>query len=150
MTGNAYTNRQDSPMFFFVALLAVGCVVGGVLSAPEMGAQIACWVLFALFGVVAFAFKWLETSDKGDHLLLRFGPFPIARRRLNYAAVRSVKQDRALIIEGWGIHLGPRGWIWNIWGRQVVEVELDKGRLRIGTNDPEGLIACLRERCALD
>lgn len=49
--------------------------------------------------------------------------------------------------EGWGIHFGPRGWIWNIWGRGVVELEFDKGRLRVGTDDSEGLIELLQERC---
>jgi hypothetical protein len=32
----------------------------------------------------------------------------------------------------------------------VVELDFDKGRLRIGTDDPEGLLAFLQDRCDLD
>jgi len=105
--------------------------------------------LGAFFFFLALAFRWLETSDQGDHLLIRFGPLPSFRKRVRYEGVRGIERDRSLLIEGWGIHLGPKGWIWNLWGREVVDLEREEGRLRIGTNDPEGLIDHLRERCDL-
>ena len=112
--------------------------------------MITLFSLSGLFFFLTFAFKWLETSGQGDHLLVRYGPLPSFRKRVRYDGVRGGKRDRSLLIEGWGIHLGPRGWIWNLWGREVVELEREEGRLRIGTDDPEGLIAHLRERCDLE
>ncbi|NRA95947.1 MAG: hypothetical protein HRU14_07020 [Planctomycetes bacterium] len=150
MTGHDYTNRQNAPFFWFLSLLAVGCFIGGRASEPEFGAVVTCYSLSAVFALLAVMFMWLETSDQGDHLLVHFGPLPIARRRVRYERIRAVRRDRSRLIEGWGIHLGPRGWIWNLWGREVVELDLDKGRLRIGTDDPEGLTAFLQDRCNLN
>ena len=46
---------------------------------------------------------------------------------------------------GWGIRHVPRGWMYNIAGRDSVELELQSGNVfRIGTDDPDGLLAALR------
>ncbi len=150
MTDHHYTNRQDSPVFWVPLLPAVVFLIGGLASVPETVVVILCFSLSALMTFFAFAFTWLQTSDHGDHLLVSFGPLSILRRRVSYDRVRAVRRDRSRLIEGWGIRRGPRGWIWNIWGREVVELDLDKGRLRIGTDDPEGLLALLQDRCDLD
>ena len=154
MTPPRYENRQFAPFFSFVSLIAAGgCYLGArALEAvdAEYSAMISCDIGAGFFVVTAFVFMWLETIDEGDHLLVRFGPLPIARRRVAYDRIKAVRRDRSTLLEGWGIHLGTRGWIWNLWGREVVELDLDKGRLRIGTNDPEGLAAFLRTRCDLD
>jgi hypothetical protein len=144
-----YIHRQPAPFCWILLLFGVGCLIAGLASGGEVVTELICFPLSALFTLLAFAFKWLEISDKGNHLLVRFGPLTLVRKRVRYDAVRDLRRDRSLLIEGWGIHLGPRGWIWNIWGREVVELDLEKGRIRIGTDDPEGLISHLRERCDL-
>jgi hypothetical protein len=150
MAERDYTNTQRSPLCYLIALPGVGCFIGGVSCFGEAPVMITLFSLSGLFFFLTFAFKWLETSGQGDHLLVRYGPLPSFRKRVRYDGVRGAKRDRSLLIEGWGIHLGPRGWIWNLWGRGVVELEREEGRLRIGTDDPEGLIAHLRERCDLE
>ena len=137
-------------MCWLLLLLAAGCLAGALTAGADSLAVILVSSLSALFALLGFAFMWLETSDQGDHLLVRFGPLTLARRRVRYDRVTAVRRDRSSLIEGWGIHLGPRGWIWNLWGREVVELDLDKGRLRIGTDDPDGLLRFLQERCDLD
>lgn len=151
MTRFNYTNRQRSPLCYLVALPGVTCVIAAIASFDEEDVLILLLMmgLGAFFFFLALAFRWLETSDQGDHLLIRFGPLPSFRKRVRYEGVRGIERDRSLLIEGWGIHLGPKGWIWNLWGREVVDLEREEGRLRIGTNDPEGLIDHLRERCDL-
>jgi len=149
MTSSCYSNRQTAPFFWILFLFGVGNLVAGLASGGEVVTKLICFPLSALFTLLAFAFTWLEISDKGDHLLVRFGPLTLARKRVSYDSITEVCHDRSLLIEGWGIHLGPRGWVWNLWGRDVVEIELKKGRLRLGTDDPEGLLAHLRERCDL-
>ena len=149
MDSPGYTNRQLAPLCYLAALPGVMCVITAVaISGEESSAVVGCFSLF--FFYLALAFRWLETTEEEDHLLVRFGPLPSLRKRVRYEGVRGVTRDRSLLIEGWGVHLGPRGWIWNLWGREVVELEREGGRLRIGTDDPEGLIAHFRERCELN
>ena len=150
MTLHRYTNRQEAPLCWILFVLAAGSLAPLFTSGPDTITISICSPLAALFAVLGCAFMWLETSDEGDHLLVRFGPLTLARRRVSYDRVRAVRRDRSSLLEGWGIHLGPRGWIWNLWGREVVELDLDKGRIRIGTDDPEGLLAFLQDRCDLD
>ncbi|MBP89727.1 MAG: hypothetical protein CMJ64_23980 [Planctomycetaceae bacterium] len=54
-------------------------------------------------------------------------------------------------MDGWGIHLSPSGgWTWNLWGFACVDVWYRKGtkvkKVRIGTDDPVGLEAFLKEQ----
>ena len=45
---------------------------------------------------------------------------------------------------GFGIRWFPGGTLWNVWGLDAVEFDLVKGRkLRIGTDEPEQLLAAL-------
>jgi hypothetical protein len=80
---------------------------------------------------------------------VRFGQVSIFQKRVSYDSIRGAKLDKSLLIEGWGIHLGPRGWIWNMCGCDVIDLELDGGRLRLSTDDLEGLLARQRERCGV-
>ena len=46
---------------------------------------------------------------------------------------------------GWGIHLTPYGWLYNVSGFDAVAITLRDGRkFALGTNDPHGLLAALR------
>ena len=41
---------------------------------------------------------------------------------------------------GWGIHLFPGGWVFNVSGFAALELQMENGRkYRIGTDDPAGL-----------
>ena len=136
-------------MFSWLLFLSgVGLVVAGLFPGNTV-ALVACGAAGSLTLLLAFCFAWLEISGESEELLVRFGPVSLFQKRVRYDSIRGVKLDKSLLIEGWGIHLGPRGWIWNIWGRDVIDLELDGGRLRLGTDDPEGLLAHIRERCKL-
>ncbi len=48
---------------------------------------------------------------------------------------------------GWGVRKVPGGWMYNVWGYDAIELELASGKVfRIGTDDPDGLLAALTER----
>jgi hypothetical protein len=47
---------------------------------------------------------------------------------------------------GWGIRRTPGGWLYNVWGRRAVELELLEGRtFSIGSDQPEALLAAIEE-----
>ena len=90
MDGHDYTNRQSSPLGFLISLPGIGCLIGGLYSPLELPWVIFLLSLSGLFAFLSIAFQWLETSDQGDHLLLRFGPLPSFRKRVKYEGVRGV------------------------------------------------------------
>jgi len=46
---------------------------------------------------------------------------------------------------GWGIHLTPHGWLYNVSGLDAVAITLRNGRkFALGTDDPQGLVAAIR------
>jgi len=96
-------------------------------------------------------FAWLETRDDGDALRVRFGPLSLFSLRVPYADIRTAARCRSALIDGWGIHYIPgRGWTWNLWGRECVELELASGkRIRVGSDDPDGLLAAVIARTGL-
>ena len=80
---------------------------------------------------------------------MRFGPLPLFRKRIPYRDIAAVEQGRSRWIDGWGIHFVPgRGWTYNLWGFDCAELRVGGRRLRIGTDDAEGLVSFLRQRTA--
>jgi len=99
--------------------------------------------------VLARAFGQLTVADEGDQLALRFGPLPLFQRRIRYDEIRVVERGRTALLDGWGIHWNPwSGWVWNIWGRDCIVLRLERGIVRIGTDDREGLAQLLKMRVA--
>ena len=46
---------------------------------------------------------------------------------------------------GWGIHLTPYGWLYNVSGFDAVAITLrDGGKFAFGTDDPHGLVDAIR------
>jgi len=92
----------------------------------------------------------LTVADEGDHLDIRFGPFPLFRKRIVYADIVEVEKGRTNFLDGWGIHWNPwHGWVWSIWGYDCVVIRLKRGTIRVGTDDPDGLAEFLKERVSL-
>lgn len=111
---------------------------------PAAAALLAGAVLMA---ALAASFHYLRVMDEGDRLTIAFGPVPLFRRSVRYADIERVDIGRTTLLDGWGIHLSLRGgWVWNIWGRDCVVLDLRKGTLRVGSDDAEGLSRFLRER----
>lgn len=107
-------------------------------------------VAFTLYGVtlVMLILLWLFGSlmvqVSAEELLHYFGP-GFWRKTYLLLDITSAKKVRNSWIYGWGIRLTPHGWLYNVSGLDAVEVELRSGRkLRIGTDDPDGLIAALQ------
>ena len=125
-------------------LLALTLTVEGG-STPVYALLLGAVVLFV---GLAGSFTRLTVTEHADHLRVTFGPLPLAARRLVFADVRSVRVARSALIDGWGIHWIPgRGWTWNLWGFDCVEIEFRDGKgLRLGTDDAPRLAALLNER----
>jgi hypothetical protein len=127
---------------------------------PAITLTLAAWVLrheplilwwfprisFLLLFLAA-SFHRLTVEDQIDRLSISFGPIPLFRRSIRYDDIVSAEIGRTTILEGWGIHWSFRGgWVWNIWGRDCVVLQLRNGTLIVGTDDAENLAAFVRGR----
>ena len=117
-------------IFFFVAHIAP-------LS------SIIIFATLGLPGLILFlaALLFYNLTVEVDDTEVRFA-FGIGLIRKNYplsdiAACQPVR-NRALY--GWGIHLTPHGWLYNVSGLDAVEIEFGNGKkIRLGTDEPAQL-----------
>ena len=101
--------------------------------------------------LLGLSFRQLTVEDEGERLAIRFGPLPVFVKRIFYEDIIDFEKDRTTLLDGWGIHLSLRGgWVWNIWGFDCVVLSLNRGILRVGTDDPDGLIEFLKARISQD
>ena len=81
-----------------------------------------------------------------DHEILRasFG-LGLVRKTARVADIVSCEPIRIRWWYGWGIHLTPYGWLYNVSGWDAVAITLRNGRhFSLGTDDPQGLTAVIR------
>jgi hypothetical protein len=76
-----------------------------------------------------------------------FGPGMI-RKRIALADIREAQAVHNPWIAGWGIRWMPsRYWLWNVSGRDAVELTLANGnKFRIGTDEPEKLVEAIQSK----
>lgn len=142
-----YRHTQKGPWHWMLDGLGVMLLVLAWFSSEALPVRWMFVGLGALFLILGSTFRHLTVEDRGDHLRIAFGPLPLATRRVLYRDIRAVEPGRTTILDGWGIHLSPRGgWVWNIWGYDCVVIRLDRGTLRLGTDEPEALVEFLREK----
>jgi hypothetical protein len=69
------------------------------------------------------------------------------RKRLVLEDIAEAKPVRNRWWYGWGIHLTPQGWLYNVRGLCAVELRTKSGRrYRIGSDEPETLAAEISKR----
>jgi hypothetical protein len=146
----AYDHTQKGVLHWLVAAtgLVCGIAAAGATSAAEHG-----WLLLlptAVLLSLAPCFAHLRVRGTDTALKIAFGPISVFRKSVRYDEIEAADIARSTLVDGWGIHRTPgRGWIWNVHGFRCVELQLsDARRLRIGTDDPEGLKTFLRSRIA--
>jgi len=144
-----YHHRQTGKLHWIV-LLPVVLILAWLLR-TNLAAMLLPLALAWILAFIAFCFQYLTVRDAGDHLALRYGPIPLFRKRFPYRHMTAAEPTRSSLIDGWGIHYTPgRGWIYNLWGFDCVQVQLGKKTVRIGTDDAAGLAAFLKTKISPD
>ncbi|MEI6085611.1 MAG: hypothetical protein WCS70_15100 [Verrucomicrobiota bacterium] len=142
-----YQHTQHAPLYrlLFVMALVFAVIGSGLAGVTPVGRvfTIVALVIVAL----AFCFKTLTVQDERTHLAIRYGPVPVFAMRLAYAEMTAAKRARSTFIDGWGIHWVPgRGWTYNLWGRDCVEIRLGDKIVRVGTDDADELVRFLQSK----
>jgi hypothetical protein len=109
-----YLHTQKTPLCLILYGSALLCFALAWMVGSAPGSFIAAGVGLAI-GLLAPAFHHLTVLDRGDRLVIRFGPLPLFRRTVRYANIETVEVGRTLILDGWGVHYSIRGvWVWNL------------------------------------
>jgi hypothetical protein len=121
-----------------IILIASGGLIGSSLHRePPLIVSIillACLVLF---------YK-LRITIEGETLCASFGP-GIISNRVRLTEIVGCEPIRIRWWYGWGIHLTPCGWLYNVSGFDAVAITLRDGRkFALGTDDPDGLTTAIR------
>jgi hypothetical protein len=96
---------------------------------------LACLVLFYR----------LKITIQDETLCASFGP-GVIRKKVRLTEIVGCEPVRIRWWYGWGIHLTPYGWLYNVSGFNAVVITLRDGRkIALGTDDPHGLVAAIRD-----
>jgi hypothetical protein len=135
------SNRYVVSVFVVVALAFAVALLGSevsVLGALGLGA------FLVIVGLVLANFSQLTVTVDDDGVELHFG-WGWPRKHIELADIAVVDTVRNKWWYGFGIRLTPHGWLYNVWGLDAVQLDYHSGtRLRIGTDEPELLVAALR------
>jgi hypothetical protein len=99
--------------------------------------------LAALLAATGWAFSSLTVEVTPTRLIWFFGP-GLLRKSIEREAIMGATPVRNPWWYGWGIHLTPRGWLYNVGGLDAVELALSNGsKLRIGSDEAAALARAL-------
>ena len=142
----SYRHIQRGRIHYLLLIVAAAILTGGIAAIPDPAAPILL-VAGAIFFLMTFLFAHLLIEDRGDHLHVTFGPVSAFRTKVPYSSILSVERGRSSFIDGIGIHWLPgRGWIWNIATGDCVILTLERGILRLGSDDAAALCEFLERR----
>jgi hypothetical protein len=124
--------------YFTICILfgaAIFVAVAGILTSARGGAMIEVILLIS-----AIVFSKLTIKIDGDTLKACFAMGLICKK-VPLTEIAACEPIRIRWWYGWGIHLTPYGWLYNVSGLEAVAITLRDGRkFALGTDDPQALI----------
>ena len=95
--------------------------------------------------LVGTLFSTLTIAIEDGMLRASFGP-GLIKKKVRLADIASVRPIPVRWWYGWGIHVTPHGWLYNVSGWEAVEITLRNGRrFCLETDEPEDLIRAIQE-----
>jgi len=129
-------------------LLIIALAIVPLFSAYRMTVYGFNWIDFSaivLIGVFLVLFATLTVVIEEDVLRIRFGP-GVLRKNFSLKDVESCHVVKNPWYYGWGIHLTPHGWLYNVSGSYAVEIKMRMGKkYRIGTDVPNDLETAIQQ-----
>ena len=153
MEDDRYKHTQRGSLHWLLLLLATGFFALGIWApmddADRILARTFLWGAASLMLLFAFTVVTLTVSSDGHRLRLRYGPVPLLRKTIYIAEIENARAARSRWIDGFGIHYVPlRGWTYNLWGRDCVELTVGLQTIRVGSDEPQQLAAHLDRQIA--
>ncbi len=128
---------------YLILALSLGAGVALAVTAYT-SEQLWYVVMLLLLLITLFFFYALTVQVRAGSLEFWFGG-GIIKKQIPLKEIVRAQIVRNPWYYGWGIHLTPHGWLYNIAGLQAIEIELCSGKeFRLGTDEPEQLLAALK------
>lgn len=140
-----YEHTQGGPLPLIVTgFFAVIAAITFFFADDDPEALVGILGAMVVIVTVVYAFSRLTVVVGPSELTARF-TWGWPNRVISLADLSSYCQVRNKWWYGLGVRLAPNGaWIFNVWGLDAVELELDSGKkFRIGTDEPDRLIAAI-------
>ena len=143
-----YQHTQRSTVALVVltlgALIPIALVLSGTLSPVDLGVRLTVLSAGVAMMIAAFVFSSLTIAVRDGQLSWWFGP-GLVKKTVPVSTIASVEVTTTSLINGWGIHLTGRGWLYNVAGQDAVLVtQRDGKRFLLGTDEPEFLAQAIR------
>lgn len=141
-----YRHTQSGTLtIVFTTAAILGVIAAFVLGRMPLPVFI---ILILLFSAVELLFMSLTVRVDRKTIRLWFGP-GLIRKTIALSDVVDSRPVRNSPLCGWGIRYIGNGWLYNISGLDAVEMSLKTGRrIRIGTDDPDGLHRAIQQAAA--
>jgi hypothetical protein len=147
MTKNYRHTQHAGPGWWFSVAVLVALALGVEAWFNGVVLMLVAAVLIALIAGPVFVVLSRLTVEVDDSALRAFFGRGWPHKTLPLAEARSAQAVRNYWWYGFGIWWIPRGTVWTVWSFDAVEVGLSSGRrFRIGTDEPEALLAALESR----
>ena len=140
---NRYERTQIGWVVICVVCIAIILVAVKLPSESSTAQKNSLLVLGVLTLTLALFYK-LTVKIVNSALRISLG-VGLIRRTIELGEIEATGPVRIRWWYGWGIHLTPYGWLYNVTGWDAVAIKLRNGRkLAIGTADPQGLLEAIR------
>jgi len=93
-----------------------------------------------IFGVILLIFYGMTIIVTDKHLKIKFG-IGLYTKKIDLKTISSVSVQKNPTCYGYGVRILPNGLLYNVSGKQAIEIKFRKKRqiIQIGTNDWENL-----------
>lgn len=121
---------------WIILIVLVGALVAVGAAATGQGAALIALVLLVLMFPLLGS---LTVTVDEEAVTAKFG-IGLIRKSIAIKDIQSATPVRNKWYYGWGIRMGPGGWMYNVSGLDAVEIAMKNGgKFRIGTDEAEEL-----------
>ena len=139
-----YEQTQTGYVMIWVLFVAAYAVASGRFFEASQARQISL-VISVLLLIVIVVFYKLTITIENETLSASFG-VGLIRKKLPVSEIAGCEPIRIRWWYGWGVYLTPDGWLYNVGGWDAVEITLrNNKKFALGTDDPDGLVAAIRD-----
>ena len=137
MTHYAHTQTGHAIIWPVLAIIVIA-------NAGLLGHHPPTTIISVILLVCVLLFYRLKITIEDQVLCATFG-VGVIRKKVRLAEIVCCEPVRIRWWYGWGIHLTPFGWLYNVSGFDAVLIRLHSGKtVALGTDDPLGLTAAIR------
>ncbi len=138
-----YSHTQEIPQKWTTA----GAVVGGAaIWGLIPGGLVARLAMLGATALTATTFRSMTISVEEHSLNFHFGNGSLIKKSIPLTEIESAETLRTTPWQGWGIHYIGKGWLYNVYGLDAVDVLLKDGKhVFLGSDEPEALAAAINK-----